>query len=55
MIPRIAVIGQLAILASLLWGGMSDVGTGEAFGGMIRFDETGQIIPYIFSYYVGFR
>ena len=42
VIPRFAVIGQLAILASLLWGGMSDVATAQAFGGMIRFDETGQ-------------
>ena len=48
VIPRIAVIGQLAILASLLWGGMSDAATGEAFGGMIRFDETGQIFRIFF-------
>ena len=48
VIPRIAVIGQLAILASLLWGGMSDVVAGEAFGGMIRFDETGQIFRIFF-------
>lgn len=48
VIPRIAVIGQLAILASLLWGGMGDVATGQAFGGMIRFDETGQIFRIFF-------
>ena len=59
VIPRIAVIGQLAILASLLWGGMSDATVGEAFGGMIRFDETGQnfriffLITSVFVSYLG--
>ena len=59
VIPRFAVIGQLAILASLLWGGMSDVATAQAFGGMIRFDETGQnfriffLITSVFVSYLG--
>lgn len=49
VIPRIAIIGQLVILGFVLTATCSgDFVTGEAFGGMLYFDETGQLFRAFF-------
>lgn len=48
-IPRIAILGQLAILGYVLTGsGGGTFPTGEAFGGMLYFDGTGQLFRIFF-------
>lgn len=49
LIPRIAILGQLIILGGLIAFGCSDsCVTGEAFGGMLYFGETGQLFRAFF-------
>jgi len=57
-IPRIAIIGQLGILGYVIIGACSgNCPTGEAFGGMLHFDGTGQLFRVFFlvaSIYVSY-
>lgn len=49
LIPRLAILGQLIILGVMLTAGSSGLGyTGEAFGGMLSFSETGQLFRAFF-------
>ena len=49
LIPRVAILGQLVILGVMLTYGRSGLCyTGEAFGGMLSFSETGQLFRAFF-------